>query len=224
MLVNKSVTLGSQPRSACVNQENGIRGRGRTGEISPPVTNLPELFVACLALSLPWVLIFLELPVLVLKSELSCEASVGLFVPLAGPQVHQNPICFAFPIQIFQLCIGNHDLFMRRRKVDSIEIQQMKAQAREEKARKKVDYSSSCVAENSDYYYSSWCPCCSCKPSVRVWEVRKCSRVECGSSSVVSEEVRGVCVCAGVIPKVWGTKQINPRALPAAWNKPGVSA
>ncbi|KAF2982781.1 hypothetical protein EK904_010096, partial [Melospiza melodia maxima] len=39
---------------------------------------------------------------------------------------------------IFQLCIGNHDLFMRRRKVDSIEIQQMKAQAREEKARKKL--------------------------------------------------------------------------------------
>ncbi|XP_064250476.1 merlin-like isoform X2 [Passer domesticus] len=41
--------------------------------------------------------------------------------------------------EIFQLCIGNHDLFMRRRKVDSIEIQQMKAQAREEKARKKME-------------------------------------------------------------------------------------
>ncbi|MGH0176863.1 UNVERIFIED_CONTAM: hypothetical protein FKN15_006139 [Acipenser sinensis] len=39
---------------------------------------------------------------------------------------------------ILQLCIGNHDLFMRRRKVDCIEVQQMKAQAREEKARKKV--------------------------------------------------------------------------------------
>lgn len=37
-----------------------------------------------------------------------------------------------------QLFIGNHDLFMRRRRVDPIEIQQMKAQAREEKARKKV--------------------------------------------------------------------------------------
>ncbi|XP_043355363.1 merlin-like isoform X3 [Dermochelys coriacea] len=44
-----------------------------------------------------------------------------------------------FPIAILQLCIGNHDLFMRRRKVDSIEIQQMKAQAREEKARKKME-------------------------------------------------------------------------------------
>nr|XP_056720891.1 merlin-like [Euleptes europaea] len=39
---------------------------------------------------------------------------------------------------IMQLFIGNHDLFMRRRRVDPIEIQQMKAQAREEKARKKV--------------------------------------------------------------------------------------
>uniref|UniRef100_A0A4W5QFN2 NF2, moesin-ezrin-radixin like (MERLIN) tumor suppressor b n=1 Tax=Hucho hucho TaxID=62062 RepID=A0A4W5QFN2_9TELE len=40
---------------------------------------------------------------------------------------------------ILQLCIGNHDLFMRRRKVDSIEVQQMKSQAKEEKARKKVE-------------------------------------------------------------------------------------
>ncbi|XP_055514016.1 NF2, moesin-ezrin-radixin like (MERLIN) tumor suppressor b isoform X2 [Leucoraja erinacea] len=40
---------------------------------------------------------------------------------------------------ILQLCIENHDLFMRRRKVDSIEVQQMKAQAREEKARKKME-------------------------------------------------------------------------------------
>ncbi|XP_063059070.1 NF2, moesin-ezrin-radixin like (MERLIN) tumor suppressor b isoform X2 [Engraulis encrasicolus] len=40
---------------------------------------------------------------------------------------------------ILQLCIGNHDLFMRRRKVDSIEVQQMKALAKEEKARKKME-------------------------------------------------------------------------------------
>lgn len=45
------------------------------------------------------------------------------------------PICIS---KILELCIGNHDLFMRRRKVDSIEVQQMKAQAKEEKARKKV--------------------------------------------------------------------------------------
>ncbi|XP_062398657.1 NF2, moesin-ezrin-radixin like (MERLIN) tumor suppressor a isoform X1 [Sardina pilchardus] len=40
---------------------------------------------------------------------------------------------------ILQLCIGNHDLFMRRRRVDSLEVQQMKTQAREERARKQVD-------------------------------------------------------------------------------------
>ncbi|XP_053130752.1 merlin-like isoform X2 [Hemicordylus capensis] len=41
---------------------------------------------------------------------------------------------------IMQLFIGNHDLFMRRRRVDPIEIQQLKAQAREEKARKKMEH------------------------------------------------------------------------------------
>ncbi|KAK3539294.1 hypothetical protein QTP86_033724 [Hemibagrus guttatus] len=40
---------------------------------------------------------------------------------------------------ILQLCIGNHDLFMRRRRVDSLEVQQMKSQAREEKARKRME-------------------------------------------------------------------------------------
>uniref|UniRef100_UPI00398E5419 merlin isoform X2 n=1 Tax=Pristiophorus japonicus TaxID=55135 RepID=UPI00398E5419 len=40
---------------------------------------------------------------------------------------------------ILQLCIGNHDLFMRRRRVDSLEVQQMKTQAREEKARKQME-------------------------------------------------------------------------------------
>ncbi|KAK3587344.1 hypothetical protein CHS0354_036510 [Potamilus streckersoni] len=37
---------------------------------------------------------------------------------------------------ILELCVGNHELFMRRRKPDTMEVQQMKAQAREEKARK----------------------------------------------------------------------------------------
>ncbi|XP_077571194.1 merlin [Stigmatopora nigra] len=40
---------------------------------------------------------------------------------------------------ILQLCIGSHDLFMRRRRVDSLEVQQMKAQAKEERARKQMD-------------------------------------------------------------------------------------
>ena len=37
-----------------------------------------------------------------------------------------------------QLCVGNHDLYLKRRKVDTMEIQQMKAHAKEEKARKMV--------------------------------------------------------------------------------------
>ncbi|XP_058141964.1 merlin-like isoform X2 [Dasypus novemcinctus] len=41
---------------------------------------------------------------------------------------------------ILQLCIGNHDLFMRRRKMDSIEMQQMKIQAKEMKAQKKLEH------------------------------------------------------------------------------------
>ncbi|XP_033748463.1 merlin-like [Pecten maximus] len=40
---------------------------------------------------------------------------------------------------ILELCIGNHELFTRRRKPDSMEIQQMKTNAREEKIRKQLD-------------------------------------------------------------------------------------
>ncbi|KAK2715391.1 moesin/ezrin/radixin homolog 1-like isoform X2 [Artemia franciscana] len=38
--------------------------------------------------------------------------------------------------RILALCMGNHELYMRRRKADTIEVQQMKAQAREEKLAK----------------------------------------------------------------------------------------
>uniref|UniRef100_A0A674MPY9 Ezrin b n=1 Tax=Takifugu rubripes TaxID=31033 RepID=A0A674MPY9_TAKRU len=38
--------------------------------------------------------------------------------------------------RILQLCMGNHELYMRRRKPDTIEVQQMKAQARDEKQQK----------------------------------------------------------------------------------------
>ncbi|KAK6636371.1 hypothetical protein RUM43_010031 [Polyplax serrata] len=40
---------------------------------------------------------------------------------------------------ILDLCIGNHDLFMRRRKPDSMELQQMKTQAKEEKQRRQIE-------------------------------------------------------------------------------------
>lgn len=40
---------------------------------------------------------------------------------------------------ILQLCMGNHDLYMRRRKPDTIEVQQMKAQAKEERQMKMME-------------------------------------------------------------------------------------
>jgi len=35
--------------------------------------------------------------------------------------------------------MGNHDLYMRRRKPDTIEVQQMKAQAKEEKNKRQME-------------------------------------------------------------------------------------
>lgn len=41
--------------------------------------------------------------------------------------------------RILALCMGNHELYMRRRKPDTIEVQQMKAQAREDKTAKQME-------------------------------------------------------------------------------------
>nr|CAB3265510.1 ERM ezrin/radixin/moesin (ERM)-like protein [Phallusia mammillata] len=41
--------------------------------------------------------------------------------------------------RILALCMGNHELYMRRRKPDTIEVQQMKAQSREEKHQKQQE-------------------------------------------------------------------------------------
>ncbi|XP_030223991.1 moesin isoform X2 [Gadus morhua] len=41
--------------------------------------------------------------------------------------------------RILALCMGNHDLYMRRRKPDTIEVQQMKAQAKEEKNKRQME-------------------------------------------------------------------------------------
>ncbi|XP_053463828.1 radixin-like [Nycticebus coucang] len=41
--------------------------------------------------------------------------------------------------RILALCMGNHELYVRRRKPDTIEVQQMKAQAREEKHQKQLE-------------------------------------------------------------------------------------
>jgi len=49
-------------------------------------------------------------------------------------------ILFYCYLQILELCVGNHAMYMKRRKPDSMEVQQMKVQAREEKARKQVPH------------------------------------------------------------------------------------
>ena len=41
-------------------------------------------------------------------------------------------------MQILDLCVGNHELFTRRRKPDTMEIQQMRSLAKEEKMRRQV--------------------------------------------------------------------------------------
>ena len=53
---------------------------------------------------------------------------------------------FVFTVQrlrinkrILALCMGNHELYMRRRKPDTIEVQQMKAQAKEERLNKQAE-------------------------------------------------------------------------------------
>uniref|UniRef100_A0A8C5H8F5 Radixin-like n=1 Tax=Gouania willdenowi TaxID=441366 RepID=A0A8C5H8F5_GOUWI len=53
---------------------------------------------------------------------------------------------------ILQLCMGNHELYMRRRKPDTIEVQQMKAQAKEEKQQKQQErYSRLCLCSKWHY-------------------------------------------------------------------------
>lgn len=41
--------------------------------------------------------------------------------------------------RVLALCMGNHELYMRRRKPDTIEVQQMRAQAREDKHSKQME-------------------------------------------------------------------------------------
>uniref|UniRef100_A0AAR2J662 FERM domain-containing protein n=1 Tax=Pygocentrus nattereri TaxID=42514 RepID=A0AAR2J662_PYGNA len=61
-------------------------------------------------------------------------------------ELHSSSLDFVFYAprlrinkRILALCMGNHELYMRRRKPDTIEVQQMKAQAKEEKNHKKME-------------------------------------------------------------------------------------
>ena len=67
------------------------------------------------------------------------------FVGILQPQVwcwfifdiYQDFVFYAQRLRInkriLALCMGNHELYMRRRKPDTIEVQQMKSQAMEER-------------------------------------------------------------------------------------------
>lgn len=74
-----------------------------------------------------------------LRQLLGPSAAIKMSVPLAAP----NFVFFSTKLRmnklILDLCIGNHELFMRRRKPDTMEIQQMKAQAKEEKQRRQIE-------------------------------------------------------------------------------------
>ena len=67
---------------------------------------------------------------------------------------------------ILDLCIGNHDLYMRRRKPDPMDVQQMKAQAKEEKSRRQIERSKLAREkqlrwENKIFYFREHrCPVC----------------------------------------------------------------
>jgi len=80
-----------------------------------------------------------------MKTVVQCDAeSVSLLL--------QDFIFFAERLRInkriLALCMGNHELYMRRRKPDTIEVQQMKAQAREDKLAKQAERYVSCQCFN----------------------------------------------------------------------------
>ncbi|KAG5446003.1 Moesin/ezrin/radixin 2 [Clonorchis sinensis] len=62
----------------------------------------------------------------------------------SNPLISVVEVWLADPSQaktVMSMCAGNHALFMRRRQPDSVEVQQMRAQAREERARREVERS-----------------------------------------------------------------------------------
>lgn len=78
-------------------------------------------------------------PVLFVRTNLnpSCLYAACFFVLLQdfvfySPRLRINK-------RILALCIGNHELYMRRRKPDTIEVQSMKAQAREDKHSRQME-------------------------------------------------------------------------------------
>ncbi|CAD1474092.1 unnamed protein product [Heterotrigona itama] len=68
------------------------------------------------------------------KKQSDVGSWVKGFIALGFDEQNNDKAAHILFVKILDLCIGNHDLFMRRRKPDSMEVQQMKAQAKEEKS------------------------------------------------------------------------------------------
>lgn len=72
------------------------------------------------------------------KKQSDVGSWVKGFIALGLDEHNSDKAAHVLFVKILDLCIGNHDLFMRRRKPDSMEVQQMKAQAKEEKSRQVI--------------------------------------------------------------------------------------
>ncbi|RLU17164.1 hypothetical protein DMN91_011233 [Ooceraea biroi] len=73
------------------------------------------------------------------KKQSDVGSWVKGLIALGFDERNSDKVAHVLFVKILDLCIGNHDLFMRRRKPDSMEVQQMKAQAKEEKSRRQIE-------------------------------------------------------------------------------------
>ena len=71
------------------------------------------------------------------------HVNVKLWIHILCISAFQDFVFYASRLRInkriLALCMGNHELYMRRRKPDTIEVQQMKAQAREDRLAKQAE-------------------------------------------------------------------------------------
>uniref|UniRef100_A0A8C7ZEC5 Ezrin b n=1 Tax=Oryzias sinensis TaxID=183150 RepID=A0A8C7ZEC5_9TELE len=72
-----------------------------------------------------------------IKNKKGTELWLG--VDALGLNIYEKDDKLRINKRVLQLCMGNHELYMRRRKPDSIEVQQMKTQAKEEKNQRQTE-------------------------------------------------------------------------------------
>ncbi|CAH8468368.1 unnamed protein product [Dicrocoelium dendriticum] len=95
------------------------------------------------------------------SSTSSKSSFVHLHRPTTNSVVSVVEVWLADPTQaktVMSMCAGNHALFMRRRQPDSVEVQQMRAQAREERARREIERSrlARARAEKAEALEAKW--------------------------------------------------------------------